>query len=207
MDIKYINIDKINIGNVNIKDEYIVIPILYNNDELFIKIPENNNTFFKIDKLDHEVFNSYLMLEFMEDIDNFEDEYKNNLEILHNQKEAMNFTKFIINLKNKIIMLFFNKLEIDKEYLNMISFNELNLENYEIDKAIWDENIDFSYIPENILDNNDDSDEDIDISLKRRLHVNKITKKEKNFMLKCNIVFINKKLEDKKHIYINWNVV
>lgn len=207
------NIDKIKIGNVNIdKDKNIIIPILYDNIELSIKIPKSKNNYFKIHQLyfDNKIFNNYLTLEFMEYMDEFEEEYKNNIEKLSNQKEAVDFSNFINELKNVIIKCFFNELKINKNYLNIINFNELNLEDHEIDKAIWNENIDFSYIPEikeieeeYMIDDN----EEIETTLRKRFHVNKNNKKEKDFILRCNIIFINKILEDKKHIYINWYII
>lgn len=219
MDYKYININEIKIRDINIdKDRNIVIPILYDNTELSIRIPENNNKYFKISQFENDVFNYYLTLELMEDMDDFEEEYKNNLEELSNQKEAIKFSNFLAEIKDEIIKCFFNKLKINKDYLNMINFNDLNLEDNEIDKAIWNENIDFSYMPEvkeienkYILSENndaeDESEENIEIILRHRFHINKITKKEKDLILKCNIIFINKILDDKKHIYIDWNIV
>ena len=109
------NIDKIKIGNVNIdKDKNIIIPILYCNIELSIKIPKSKNNYFKIHQLDfdNKIFNNYLTLEFMEYMDEFEEEYKNNVEKLSNQKEAVDFSNFISELKNVIIKCFFNKLKI-----------------------------------------------------------------------------------------------
>lgn len=210
------NIDKIKIGNVNIdKDKNIIIPILYGNIDLSIKIPKSKNNYFKIHQLDfdNKIFNNYLTLEFMEYMDEFEEEYKNNVEKLSNQKEAVDFSNFINELKNVIIKCFFNELKINNNYLNIINFNELNLEDHEIDKAIWNENIDFSYIPEikeideeYMIDDNDDNEE-IETTLRKRFHVNKNNKKEKDFILRCNIIFINKILEDKKHIYINWYII
>lgn len=207
------NIDKIKIGNINIdKDKNIIIPILYDNIELSIKIPKSKNNYFKIHQLyfDNKIFNNYLTLEFMEYMDEFEEEYKNNVEKLSNQKEAVDFSNFINELKNVIIKCFFNELKINKKYLNIIKFNELNLEDHEIDKAIWNENIDFSYIPEikeieeeYMIDDN----EEFETTLRKRFHVNKNNKKEKDFILRCNIIFINKILEDKKHIYINWYII
>jgi hypothetical protein len=147
----------------------------------------------------------------MENMDEFEEEYKNDAEKITNQKEAVDFSNFIIELKDKIIKCFFNKLKINKNYLNIVDFNELNLEEHEINKAIWNENIDFSYIPEikeieeNILDNDDDMK--IETTLRNIFHVNKNNKKDKDLILKSDIIFINKKLEDKKHIYINWYII
>lgn len=219
MDYKYIqeNIDKIKIGNINIdKNENIIIPILYDNVELSIEIPKSKNNYFKIHQLNfnNEFFNNYLTLEIMEDMYEFEEEYKNNAEKISNQKEAVDFSNFIIELKDKIIKCFFNELKINKNYLNIIDFDYLNLENHEIDKAIWNENIDFSYIPEieeieeDMLDNNNDDNEiKIETTVRNIFHVNKNNRKEKDFILKCNIIFINKKLEDKKHIYINWYII
>lgn len=218
MDYKYINTDEIKIGDINInKDNNIVIPILYDKSELSIKIPENKNKYFKINRFENDIFNYYLTLELMEDIDEFEEEYKKNIEELINQKEAINFSKFILEIKNKIIKCFFFKFKVNKDYLNIINFNDLNLEYHEIDKGIWNENIDFSYIPEikeiedkYILDENDemeDNDDNFEIILRHIFHVNKIIKKEKDLILKCNIIFINKKLDDKKHIYIDWNII
>lgn len=209
------NIDKIKIGDINIdNNKNIMIPILYDNIELSIKIPKSKNNYFELNHFDNEFFNNYLTLELMEYMDEFEEEYKNNIEKLSNQKEAIDFSNFIIKLKNKIIKCFFNELKINKNYLNMINFNDLKLENHEIDRAIWNENIDFSYIPEIkkiekefILDDNDDNEDIFETTFRNRFHVNKNKKKEKDFILRCNIIFINKKLEDKKHIYINWYVI
>ena len=223
MDFKYINIDKIKLGHIKINNNgNIDIPILYNNDELSIKIPKSKKYFFEIHRFDYKYFNHYLTLGFKKD-DEFEEEYKNNREILTNQEESDEFFYFIVELKNKIMRLFFNEFKINKEYLNMLSLNELNLVDHEIDKAIWDEKIYFSYIceikeieEEYKLDNNDDivdnGEERFLVILRRRFHVNKITKNERKsmLMLKCNIIFINKKLEnenEKKNIYINWNVI
>lgn len=218
MDFKYINIDKIKLGHIKINNNgNIDIPILYKNDELTIKIPEKKNGFFEVHEFDKVIFKYYITLEFMENMYEFEEEYKNMNEIINNQKDSKEFSNFIVNLKNRIMALFYNELKINKNYLN-VNFNDLNLEAHEIDKPIWDENIDFSYTPEikemseeyrsNDLD--DDSEEDFEIILRRRFHVNKKTKKEENLYLKCNIVFFNKKLEnenEKKNIYINWNVI
>jgi hypothetical protein len=156
----------------------------------------------------------------MEYMDEFEEEYKNNNEKLIDQKESVNFSNFIIKLKNKIIESFFNELKVNEKYLNMINLNHLNLEKHEIDRAIWNENIDFSYIPEiketeqnfmlddyNDNDNNQENEINFETTLRHRFHLNKITKKDKDLILKCNIIFINKKLDDKKHIFINWFIV
>jgi hypothetical protein len=208
------NINKVKIGNINIdKNKNIMIPILYDNIELSIKIPKSKNNYFKIHQLhfNNEFFNNYLTLELMENMDEFEEEYKNDAEKITNQKEAVDFSNFIIELKDKIIKCFFNKLKINKNYLNIVDFNELNLEEHEINKAIWNENIDFSYIPEikeieeNILDNDDDMK--IETTLRNIFHVNKNNKKDKDLILKSDIIFINKKLEYKKHIYINWYII
>ena len=222
MDYKYIqkNIDNIKIGNIKINKENITIPILYDENDLSIKIPEikNKYEYFRLHQFDNDFFNSYLTLDIMEDMDEIEEEYKNDTEFNFNQKDALNFSNFIVELKNKIIKKFFNELKINKNYLNMINFNDLNLEDHEIDRAIWNENVDFSYIPEikkiekkHIIDadinENDDNNEEIEVILRNRFHVNKNTKKEKDFILKCNIVFINKKLDYKKYIYINWMVI
>jgi hypothetical protein len=214
------NIDNIKIGNINVNKENITIPILYDKNDLSIKVPEikNKYEYFRLHQFNNDFFNNYLTLQLMEDMDEFEEEYKNDIEFILNQKDAINFSDFIVELKNKIIKKFFNEIKTDKNYLSMINFNDLNLENHEIDRAIWNENVDFSYIPEikkidekHIIDaeydeDNDDNDE-IEVILRNRFHVNKNTKKEKGFILKCNIIFINKKLDNKKHIYINWIVI
>lgn len=220
MNYEYIleNIDKIKIGNVdNDKDKNIVIPVLYDNKEFSVKIPKSRNKYFELHQLNDNFFNYYLSLELMEYMDEFEEEYKNNNEKLIDQKESVNFSNFIIKLKNKIIESFFNELKVNEKYLNMINLNHLNLEKHEIDRAIWNENIDFSYIPEiketeqnfmlddyNDNDNNQENEINFETTLRHRFHLNKITKKDKDLILKCNIIFINKILEDKKHIYINW---
>lgn len=204
MDYKYINIDKIRIGNININDDKkIIIPILYDNSKLSIKIPEKKNKYFEIERLENGVFNYYLTLELMENFDEFEEEYKNNPEKISNQLESIKFSNFIMELKSKIKECFFNELKINNNYLN-IEYNNLNLENHEIDEAIWDDNIDFSYIYE--VNNIKDNEENQEISLRHRFHLNKITKKEKDFILECNIIFINIKVDNKKHIYIDWNI-
>lgn len=217
MEYKYINVDKINIGDVNInKDKNIIIPILYDDSELSIKIPNTKNKYFEVNQIENIIFNYCLTLELMEDMDEIEEEYKNNHEDLFNQKELIKFSDFIFEIKNKIIESFFNKLKINKNYLDIINFNDLDLEYHEIDKAIWNENIDFSYIPEikEIEDNYilkekyDIKDNDkIEINLRHIFHLNKFTEKNNNLILKSDIVFINKKLKDKKHIYINWYII
>lgn len=223
MNYEYIqeNIDKIKIGNIDIdKNKNIVIPVLYDNTELSVKIPRSRNKYFELHQLNDNFFNYYLSLELMEYMDEFEEEYKNNNEKLIDQKESVNFSNFIIKLKNKIIESFFNELKVNKKYLNMINLNDLNLEKHEIDRAIWNENIDFSYIPEiketeqnfmlddyNDNDNNQENEINFETTLRHRFHLNKITKKDKDLILKCNIIFINKKLDDKKHIFINWFIV
>lgn len=223
MNYEYIleNIDKIKIGNVdNDKDKNIVIPVLYDNKEFSVKIPKSRNKYFELHQLNDNFFNYYLSLELMEYMDEFEEEYKNNNEKLIDQKESVNFSNFIIKLKNKIIESFFNELKVNEKYLNMINLNHLNLEKHEIDRAIWNENIDFSYIPEiketeqnfmlddyNDNDNNQENEINFETTLRHRFHLNKITKKDKDLILKCNIIFINKKLDDKKHIFINWFIV
>ena len=40
--------------------------------------------------------------------------------------------------------LFFNEIKINNNYLNKINLKMLDLEHHEIDRAIWNENIDFS---------------------------------------------------------------
>lgn len=211
MEYNDINVDKIKIGDVEInKHKNIIIPILYDDDDLSIKIPNTKNKYFKIEPIDNIIFNNCLNLELMENIDGTEDD-------LLNQKNAIKFSNFIFEIKNKIIELFFMKLKTDKKYLDIINFNDLNLKNHEIDDAIWDENLDFSYIPEfskievNYILNKEieinDDDENIETNLRRIFHLNKNTEKQNKLILKCNIIFINKKLKDKKHIYINWYII
>lgn len=211
MEYNDINVEKIKIGDVKInKYKNIIIPILYDEEDLSIKIPNTKNKYFKIEPIDDIIFNNCLNLELMEDIDGTEED-------LLNQKKAIEFSNFIFKIKNKIIELFFTKLKTDKKYLDIIIFNDLNLKNHEIDDAIWDENIDFSYIPEfeKIEDNyilnedmeTDDDNENIETNLRRIFHLNKNTEKQNNLILKCDIVFINKKLKNKKHIYTNWYII
>lgn len=211
MEYNDINVENIKIGDVNInKHKNVIISILYNNKDLSIKIPNAKNKYFKIEPIDNITFNYCLNLQLMEDIDGTEDD-------LLNQKETIEFSNFIFKIKKRIIELFFAKLKTDKKYLDIINFNDLNLKNHEIDDAIWDENIDFSYIPEfskienNYILNEDmeiyDDDDDIETNLRRIFHLNKNTEKINNFILKCDIVFINKKIKDKKHIYINWYII
>jgi hypothetical protein len=216
------NLDEIKIDKVIInEDKNIVIPILYNNEEISIKVPEYKDEYFKLQQINHDLFNYCLTLKLMDNIDDFEEEYKDDFEKISNQKEAFEFNNFILKLKDKIINTFFNEIKVNKNYLNMINFSELNLEEHEIDRAIWNENVDFSYISEikkieeekYITGENDEdilNEEDkrnFETIIRHSFHVNKKTKKEKNYILKCNVIFINKPLDDKKHIYINWFII
>lgn len=205
MDHKFIenNLDEIKIDNVIINnDNNIIIPILFKKEDISIKIPEYKNEYFKLQQINHELFNCCLKLEIMDNINDFEEENKDYPEIKKGQKEALEFNNFILKLKNKVINVLFNEIKVNKNYLNMINLNELNLQEYEIDRAIWNENVDLSYAPE--INKNKNDENNFDIILRHQFHVNKKTKKEKDFILKCNIIFINKKLDNKKHIFINW---
>lgn len=213
MDYKYIynNINKIKLGDNVKKNKNIIIPILFENNELYINIPKNKRGYFELHKLDinSDFFNYYLTLEEIMNIDEiyeFEEEYKNDVEKIQSQKEAYEFRKFIIDLKNKLIECFFKELKINKNYLD-INFKELNLEYHELNKSIWNENIDFSYKPEIKKIDYDHDSQSLEIKVSNRLHVNKITKKSDNLILKCNIIFINKRLDHKKHIFIEWILI
>lgn len=213
-------IDKIKLGNISIKEKKIVIPVLYDDSEINIKLPKNENKYFELHELNHVLFDNpfkyYINLELMENMDNFEEDYKDDHEKIYNQKKAIEFNDFVIKLKDKLIKTFFDRLKIDKNYLSMVDFNNLYLENHELDRSIWDEHIDSSYIPEikelkekKTIINKDieEENEDVYISIRHRFHVNKNTQREKDFVLKCNIIFKNEELEDKKHIYINWYII
>jgi hypothetical protein len=200
------NINLIKIGKIEtIENNIIKIGILYNNEELNIKIPEKKGKYFELHNFNDDSFyyKHYLTLDLRMRIDDFEEEYKNQNEKILTQKEAVKFNKFIITLKNIMIKKFIYELK-NNDYLNMVDFKEINLESDEIDMSIWDETIDFSFFPE-IKEVNDETI--IETIFRNYFHLNKKTKKDKNFILKCNIVFINKRLEDKKHIYINWFII
>ena len=216
MDHKVINqnICKINIGNPIIsKDKNIIIKVLYDNEELSIKIPNSKRRYFDLKEHKDSFFNYIIYLNIVEDMEDFKEEYKYNPDIIDLQKLSYEFSVFINNLKEEIINCFFKSLEIDKNYLN-IDFKELGLEDHEIERSLWNETIDYSFIPErkNVINPTyqyEDEDENtFEINIRSRFHVNNLTKtNDFNYILKCNIVFVNEKIEDKKHIYIDWYIV
>lgn len=204
------NLEKINLGKITKNnDNNILIPILYDQNEIFIKYPnyklDNKYGYFSIEKLyDNSYFSHFLKLDIMKDIDYFDNDEEKEY-----QNEAINFSNFLSKLKNKIMTIFFNKLKTDKNYLD-INLNKLNLEEYEMDKAIWDSHVDYSYELEyKKIDENEyiDDEDKYDMVIRHRFHVNSKVDNPKKNILNANIIFINKKLDNKKHIYIEWKLI
>lgn len=224
MEYKNIIIEKIKLNEPYInKDQNLEIPVLYDNNELFIKIPEKYNEYFNLEYENNNVFFNYSMkLNRISIDDGIKIEDIINGKELSKQKETSLFFEFILKLKNHIMKLFFNEIKINNNYLNKINLKMLDLENHEIDRAIWNENIDFSLISELIeekekieelkYETDDEFDDNLNIKGLENFvfinifYFNKITKNPNNLTLKCSVIFINKKIEDKKHIYVNWTV-
>lgn len=229
------NYENINFEEIKLEKPYInvdnnlEISVLYKDDNFSIKIPENYNDYFKIVDYDinNSFFNSYINLGITSMDDRYYSEYIFENKELYIQKETLRFKKFILTLKSYVMKLFFNEVKINDNFLDKIKLKELDLEYFEINNGIWNENIDFSLIPEiineskekddNLSDDKEELYEEDDIDnfnnctkglenmvFRNILYVNKISKKKLEKTLKCNIIFINKILEDKKHIYINW---
>lgn len=230
MDYENIKFEEIKLEKPYINvDNNLEISVLYKDDIFSIKIPENYNDYFKFVDYDinNSFFNSYIKLGITSMDDRYYNEYIFKNKELYIQKETLRFKKFILTIKSHVMKLFFNEVKINDKFLDKIKLKELDLEYFEINNGIWNENIDFSLIPEiineskekndNLSDDKEELYEEDDIDnfnnctkglenmvFRNILYVNKISKKKSKKTLKCNIIFINKILEDKKHIYINW---
>lgn len=225
---KNINFNFLKLGKPYINfDNNLEIPIIYNNKIFEIEIPENCNEYFKLENYNdnNHFFNSLIKLDITSMDDRSFDEYIIEDKDIYIQDVVFKFRNFILDLKNRLMKLFFNEIKINDNYLNEINLKQLDLEFFEINKAIWNENLDFSLIPESIntfhenSDEEESEDEEENNSSKEHtkglenmvfryiFYVNNFTSNKKIRKLKCSIIFINEKLEDKKHIYINWMVI